>query len=283
MRKGMTEGATGHSGTVRQGLWLLPCALVLGACSGTASGTRDASADAAAQSPAQVLPRYHWRLTGATATDGKPIEVLLTTPARPLTLDFSGHHLQVANGCNRMGAGFTAQEGALTVGRMESTLMACADRSLMDRDRAFGERLQGRLDLGLARGDGPAPFEMTLTTAAGDRMLFQGEPTAATRYGSAGETVFLEVAAQTRPCPHPLMPGHQCLQVRERRYDAQGLAVGTPGPYEHFYGEIEGYTHEPGVRNVLRLKRYRIANPPADAPDQAYVLDMVVESEQVRP
>jgi len=33
---------------------------------------------------------------------------------------------------------------------------------------------------------------------------------------------------------------------------------------------------------VLRLKRYRIANPPADAPSQAYVLDMVVESELVK-
>jgi hypothetical protein len=37
------------------------------------------------------------------------------------------------------------------------------------------------------------------------------------------------------------------------------------------------------VRNVLRVKRYPIEHPPADAPDSAYVLDMVVESESVRP
>ena len=41
---------------------------------------------------------------------------------------------------------------------------------------------------------------------------------------------------------------------------------------------IEGYTHEDGVRNVVRVKRYEVKNPPADAPSQAYVLDMVVES-----
>jgi len=39
-----------------------------------------------------------------------------------------------------------------------------------------------------------------------------------------------------------------------------------------------GYTHEDGVRNVVRVKRYTIANPPADASSNAYVLDMVVES-----
>src|SRR2546427_3924036 len=44
--------------------------------------------------------------------------------------------------------------------------------------------------------------------------------------------------------------------------------------FENFYGNIEGYTHEDGVRNVVRVKRYEVKNPPADAPSQAYVLDM---------
>ena len=54
--------------------------------------------------------------------------------------------------------------------------------------------------------------------------------------------------------------------------------VGDPGPFGNFYATIEGYTHEPGVRNVLRVDRYEIKDPPADAPSQAFVLDMVVES-----
>ena len=66
--------------------------------------------------------------------------------------------------------------------------------------------------------------------------------------------------------------------MRELKYDDKGLKVGTPGPFGHFYNTIEGYTHEAGVRNVLRVNRYPIKNPPADAPSQAYVLDMVVES-----
>ena len=45
---------------------------------------------------------------------------------------------------------------------------------------------------------------------------------------------------------------------------------------------IEGYTHEAGIRNVLRVKRFNVKNPPAGAPSVAYVLDIVVESEVVK-
>ena len=43
------------------------------------------------------------------------------------------------------------------------------------------------------------------------------------------------------------------------------------------------YQHERGIRNVLRVQRYPLAQSgqlPADAPSHAYVLDMVVESER---
>ena len=87
------------------------------------------------------------------------------------------------------------------------------------------------------------------------------------------------MAAQTEPCSHPLIPNMKCLKVRERHYDANGLQSGQPGEWQPLYQNIEGYTHEAGVRNVLRVKRYAIKNPPADAPSSAYVLDMVIESD----
>lgn len=91
--------------------------------------------------------------------------------------------------------------------------------------------------------------------------------------------MFLEVAAQTAPCGHPLLPNKQCLQVREIKYDDKGAKVGTRGAFEHFHAEIEGYTHEPGVRNVLRIDRHTRKDVPADASKYAYVLDTVVESD----
>lgn len=142
-------------------------------------------------------------------------------------------------------------------------------------DGEVGKRLEGALSLALAAGDAPS---LTLGNAVGDTLVFAGTPTPDTRYGGPGERVFLEVAAQTKPCSHPLIPDMQCLQVREIQYDDKGLKVGTPGAFGNFYDAIEGYTHEPGVRNVLRLQRYTRKDVPADASKYAWVLDMVVES-----
>ena len=264
---------------------LLPIALAACAASapeaaspavGEPTGAADASV---ANDLAATLPRYHWRLQEAKAADGRRIGALFVRADKPLTLDFAAGRIGIGNACNRIGGGYALENDRLAVARLASTMMACSDPKLMALDREATSRLEGGLAAALEGGDPP---RLTLTTASGDVLAFTGEPTAATRYGSAGETVFLEVAAQTRPCPHPLIPDKQCLQVRELRYDDQGLRTGTPGAFEHFYQDIEGYAHEPGIRNVLRVKRYPVKDPPADAPSTAYVLDMVVESENTR-
>ena len=60
-----------------------------------------------------------------------------------------------------------------------------------------------------------------------------------------------------------------CLNVREVRFDDQGLGQDPPGPWQPFTGRIEGYAHTPGVRNVLRVDRYqrKQAAAGATAPD----------------
>lgn len=222
-----------------------------------------------------LLPQYHWRLADANDAQGKRIDALFARTDKPVQLDFRDGRLGISNTCNRMGGSYTLSDASLTVGRLTSTLMACTDNALMALDQEVGKRLEGTLKLTATQGDAA---RLTLTTATGDTLVFTGEPTAETRYGGPGERVFLEVAAETRPCSHPLIPDKQCLQVRQIQYDDKGLKVGTPGEFQHFYDSIEGYTHEPGIRNVLRVDRYTVKSPPADAPSQAYVLDMVVES-----
>ena len=266
---------------------LLPIALA--ACTGTVSTQAPVTPPApeppasptapAASALAAELPRHHWRLQYATTGDGTRIDALFVRADMPLQLDFDKGRLAITNTCNRMGGSYAVAEGTLTVGRLASTMMACADPKLMALDGEAGRRLEGALSMALAAGDTP---RLTLGNPAGDRLVFAGTPTAETRYGGPGERVFLEVAAQTGPCSHPLIPNMQCLQVRELEYDDQGLKVGTPAPFGNFYATIEGYTHQPGVRNVLRVNRYEIKDPPADAPSQAFVLDMVVESEAAK-
>lgn len=254
---------------------LLPFALA--ACAPTPSAAPGPGATAAAPAGDGRLDAYHWRLREAVAADGGRIDALFADAERPLQLDFADGRLGASGGCNRIGGSYTREGGTLRVDELAQTLMACADQSLMTQDAAALERLQGELQLRLDDGDPPT---LALITAGGDRLRFEGVATADTRYGGPGETLFLEVAAQRVACNHPLIRDMQCLRVREVHYDTQGLKTGTPGEWQPLYEPIEGYAHEPGVHDVLRVKRYTIENPPADASSIAYVLDTTVESRQ---
>ncbi|MDG2523936.1 DUF4377 domain-containing protein [Stenotrophomonas sp. HITSZ_GD] len=279
--------------------WLL-CVLALTACHGPAQPPAEpvapsppapeATAPVPPATPAEsspattpaagdlsgVLARFHWRLAEATDGRGQKLAALFAGDP-PLQLDFANGRVSVDHLCNRMSGSYTLAGDKLALGRMASTLMACTDAAKNAQEQAASELLAGEFALSL---DAAAP-SLLLTRRDGTTLRFAGEETAQSRYGAA-ETVFLEVAPQTKPCPHPLVKDKQCLQVREVRYDAQGLRQGTPGEWQPFYEDIEGYTHQDGVRNVLRVKRYTRPNPPADASAHVYVLDLVVETEQVR-
>ena len=135
---------------------------------------------------------------------------------------------------------------------------------------------------GLHLGPGrlPPPPRLQLRASDGAVSTWVGEQTAEARYGSVGERVFMEVAPQRVACPHPLIPDHRCLHVRELAYGDDGARQRT-GEWEFLYEEIEGFTFVEGERKVLRLKKFRRDPAPADASSIVYVLDMVVESENV--
>lgn len=257
---------------MRHPLLLLSLALALGASMPAIAGPRVPSAHAI---KAASLDGYHWQLAQATDRAGQRIAALFVRADKPLQLDFVDGRVRVINGCNAMSGSYRIIKGRLVVGPMIHTMMACPDAALNQLDNQIGARLAGKPAIRLnQKGE---TRQLQLRTASGDTLIFAGVPTAQTRYGSAGVTEFLEVAPQTVPCNHPLMPAAQCLDVREVHYDAHGLKTGTPGAWQPLQS-IEGYTHESGTHNVLRVKRYAIKHPPADAPNTAYVLDMVVES-----
>lgn len=271
-------------------LLLLPLALAACTTEPPSGPAGDTPVPAAAQkTPAAAsmaadeatLSSYHWQLAEASDADGAHLDALFARDDKPVQLDFADSRLSISNTCNLINGGYRLDGEKLKIDSLQQTLMACADPRLAELDRAVSSRFEGSPRIRLA-GSEESP-RLELTTEAGDRLVFAGEPTAASRYGGEGEQVFMEVAAETAPCSHPLIPDMQCLQVRELTYGENGVVIGEPGEWEALYQDIEGYTHESGVRNVLRLKRYQVANPPADGSSVAYVLDMVVESEQVAP
>jgi heat shock protein HslJ len=241
-------------------LLLLP--LALAACASTST---------AIAQDATLLGGYHWQLTQATDRGGRRIDALFVRPDKPLQLDFADGRLSVRNACNGAGGSYRIANGQLVVGPMMHTMMACANRALNQLDGQIGLRLASHPAITVTQhGDTP---QLQLRTATGDTLDFTGVPTPETRYGGPGVTEFLEVAARTVPCAQ----NQACLKVREVHYDANGLKTGTPGVW-HALPAIEGYTHQDGVHNVVRVKRY--ADGKAST---AYVLDTVVESSIPKP
>ncbi|HVJ39705.1 MAG TPA: META and DUF4377 domain-containing protein [Stenotrophomonas sp.] len=232
---------------------------------------------AAAEDPRARLRRFHWRLSDANDGGGQKLAALFTD-GEPVQLDFGPNSVSIDHLCNRMSGDYRLRGDQLEFGALASTRMACPDPARTAQEQAATTVFSGGFELAF-EGDAAAPV-LVLKRANGTTLRFAGEETAESRYG-AGETVFLEVAAQTKACPHPLIKDKQCLQVREVRFDQEGLRQGEPGPWQNFNEDIQGYSHQPGVRNVLRVKRYTRPSPPADASSNLYVLDLVVESEQV--
>jgi len=228
----------------------------------------------------QQLGRYRWTLVAATDANNRRIAGLPAGQDHPVVLSFDGSRLSVQGPCNRLVAGyqFTAANQLTVIGGA-STKMAC-DPALMQADSALFNLLVKPLHVQMTvRQD--ASTQLELASPGNGTLNFTGEPTPESLYG-AGTTLFFEIAPESVACPNPPSPNTSCLQYRERHYDEQGLAVGTPGEWKPLTVNIEGFTHREGVRNVLRVKQFQRPASAGGATSNLYVLDLVVESEIVK-
>jgi len=228
---------------------------------------------------AEVLEDHRWTLTSATGKGNQRIDSLFPSAERPFVFGFAETRLTVEGGCNGLRGGYqVSADGQLSVGRLAATMMAC-EAPLMAADAALTDLLAAPLELVLVQGQEPT---LAMLAVSGEVLLLTGQRTLEARYGPAS-TVFLEIGPQRLPCDNPASADGLCLQVREIRFDEQGLRVGTPGEFQSFAGSIEGFTHVTGTRNVLRLKRFQPGGAQGDPSAAVYVLDLMVESETVAP
>jgi hypothetical protein len=229
----------------------------------------------------QQLGRYRWTLVFATDAHNRRIAGLPPGPDHPVVLSFDGSRLSVQGSCNRLVGGYqVTAANQLTVNAGASTRMAC-DPALMQADSALSNLLAKPLQVQMTSRHG-ASVQLQLVSPGNGTLNFIGEPTPEWLYG-AGATVFLEIAPESVACPNPPPPHTRCLQYRERHYDDKGLMVGTPGEWKPLTVNIEGFTHREGVRNVLRVKRFQRPASAGGAPSNLFVLDLVLESETVKP
>lgn len=246
-----------------------------------AAATTPAPAAVAAIDLATGLAAYRWQLRTATDAGGQSLAALFPSAERPLGLGFADGRVNVEGACNRMGASYQLLEGGkIQVGQAMSTMMACPPP--LDRvDAAVAAVLAGTLQAAID-GTAEAPT-LRLVAADGSILQLAGEPTPETRFGGPGTIAFLEVAAQSGPCEVSPASERRCLMVRERHFDADGLATGTPGEFRPLPEGIEGYTPTEGQRQVLRVKRFQREAGAGGEPEPHFVLDLVIETEIVAP
>lgn len=231
----------------------------------------------------QSLDHYRWTLVSATDANNRPIPGLAPSPDsasadHPVVLTFDASRLSIQGPCNRLISGYQLTANQLNVSGGATTRMAC-DQPWMDADTALFALLAKPMQLEMT---GRPSARLRLVSPGNGALLFTGEPTPESLYGPA-TTVFLEIAPQLAACPNPPAPNSRCLLYRERHFDEQGLAVGTPGVWQPLTVNIEGFTHHEGTRNVLRVKEFQRPASADGTRPSLYVLDLVVESETVKP
>lgn len=269
---------------------LLAATLCLAACSQekapSATEAQPAAGDAtmsvspapssAALDLATTLPANHWKLVTAVDGSGQSLARFFPNPDQPLGIDFAEGGAHVTGGCNRISASYqvTAPD-QVQFGPGRSTMMACPP-PLGDADKAMAMFLTGTLQARLTDEAG-TPL-LTLAMLDGTTLTLKGSPTAETRFGGPGARAFLDVS--TEPCPAPAT-SPPCLMVRDRSFDEQGLESGAPGEWRALPEGIEGYTPTAGQEQVVRVKRFEVADAAGGAAGTHYVFDMVVRSSTV--
>lgn len=213
------------------------------------------------------LTQYQWTYQNAKAS-------------KPLALWFNPQQqLSVQTGCNTQNGTWRIDSDKLVISALTSTMMACSDE-LMQQEKFATELLQNRQLAFSINTSQPAQATLVLSDTQGKTYTFVGRMTAETKYQSQAQTIFLEISPQTKTCTG--VASQQCMQVREVKYDDNGIKNYVDKNWTLYYGHIEGFVHDPSQRVIVRVKRYELKNPAADQSTQADVLDMVVEQEVLK-
>lgn len=163
--------------------------------------------------------------------------------------------------CNQFTAPFSMRgPGRLTIVEAVTTRMACPEPAtrfeadFLDKLLAVNNyKINGRV--------------LELQTVDGKTMTFRARE----KIGATAKIRFIYVAADKAPCNAGVMQT-SCYQIREDK----------KAPWQLWYGDIAGFTPQPGIAYRLRILEERMPNPPADANPLKWTLDLVVEQEVVK-
>ncbi|STQ91235.1 META and DUF4377 domain-containing protein [Iodobacter fluviatilis] len=178
-----------------------------------------------------------WRHTGASFRPGE----------KAPTLKIQGDRISGFAGCNRY-TGSINTLPRLKVGPLATTRMACLGDEAKRNESAVLSVFEGARRFKLRQ-----PDRLEFSSAKGERLTFVRQP----------DTIeqVLYIAPETKPCSAGVAQMN-CLQTREAPSDEWSL----------FYNHIEGFDFVAGKNYKIKVRREKVANPPADASAFKYVL-----------
>ncbi|SEL74832.1 META and DUF4377 domain-containing protein [Acinetobacter sp. DSM 11652] len=219
------------------------------------------------QNADQTLAAYQWQANPQNAPQA-------------ITLNFTADKkLSIHTSCNTLFGGFELKNNTIVAAQLASTMKGC--NGLAAEQERFAGNLfsQAAVPFVLNLNDRDNPT-LTLVQPNGEKIIFTGKMTPETKYKTQGETIFLEISPETKQCTG--VTPQTCLQVREIKYNDSGIKTQVDKDWTLFYDQIEGFSHSPNERQIIRVKRYEIKNPAADQSKYAYIFDMAVEREAVK-
>lgn len=221
---------------------------------------------------ADLLAQYNWTLVDATVQGAvrQPYQDIIKSNQSKLNFT-ADQSISYTLGCNFHSGAFSLTNGVLSLDEnMMSTRKACAGLDELET-KFFKELNHSTLAL---QKDNASHTATLIQTHGAQVMRWQGMMKPEVRFGEP-VTLFWEVDPTKTDCVDKSGKDQLCLRVRNINYDDRGIKVGS-GAWRTFYGNIEGFEHNPELRQIIRLHAY---NNPNGEPNPYYVYDMTVMSE----
>ncbi|CAG9177834.1 DUF4377 domain-containing protein [Cupriavidus respiraculi] len=163
------------------------------------------------------------------------------------------------SGCNRFSGSYSKTDAGMRFGRIAGTRMACPPPRMEVETALLKAMEQPFTTVGTQPSAGSGGRQIVWKTAGGDLLQFaeregvgrRGDKMDAQQAGGVEKTVYVD--SQRVDCTG--VAKQTCYRVRDN----------PSAPWQLWYGPIEGLDFEPGVAYTLRVREYRVPNPPADA------------------
>lgn len=189
---------------------------------------------------------------------------------------YKNQNFSIFTGCNQQSGSWGLSDQTITTSALRSTMMMCSSQLMLQEKQAVDLFGQSELHAHINLEQKNSP-ELQITDKSGKLYNFKGKTKPEVQYKSQAEIVFLDIAPTTKPCSKN--PNMHCLQVKEVKFNEQGVQTYIDQNWKIFTETIEGYTHDPKVKQTIRVKRFYNKEV---TPQYAYIYDMTVQQEVIQ-